>query len=62
MYGDHGCGIDIYNMFYENKDILSNDINDMLEEEMNIKSLLKEECYLKYHLLSMMVVKQQNFL
>lgn len=32
MYGDHGCGIDIYNMFYENKDILSNDINDIFEK------------------------------
>lgn len=47
MYGDHGCGIDIYNMFYENKDILSNDINDMLEEGNEYQELIERRMLLE---------------
>ncbi|MCK9536164.1 MAG: LTA synthase family protein [Bacilli bacterium] len=27
LYGDHGCGFDVYDMFYENPDIFANPIN-----------------------------------
>ena len=30
LYGDHGCGLDIYNMFYEKPELFSNEINKIL--------------------------------
>lgn len=30
LYGDHGCGLDIYDMFYENNEIFQNEINDLI--------------------------------
>ncbi len=41
LYGDHGCGIDIYNMFYDNSDILSNDINPLLTKS-NLDQSIEE--------------------
>src|SRR5690606_5119803 len=29
LYGDHGCDIDAFELFYQNKGILKNDINKM---------------------------------
>ncbi|MGD9886928.1 MAG: LTA synthase family protein [Bacilli bacterium] len=30
LYGDHGCGLDIHEMFYENNKIFQNEINDLI--------------------------------
>ncbi|MGD9605415.1 MAG: LTA synthase family protein [Bacilli bacterium] len=30
LYGDHGCGLDIYEMFYESNDMFQSDINDLI--------------------------------
>lgn len=31
LYGDHGCDIDAFELFYQRSDILKNDINEMIE-------------------------------
>lgn len=32
LYGDHGCGIDIYDMFYESPEKFSNDLNGLIAD------------------------------
>jgi len=36
LYGDHGCGIDAFEMFYENPDLFANDINEMISYSANV--------------------------
>lgn len=53
LYGDHGCGIDIYNMFYDNKELFSNDINDIIEygeknQELAERRMLLEVPFIIY--------------
>ncbi|MFA7010559.1 MAG: sulfatase-like hydrolase/transferase [Bacilli bacterium] len=38
LYGDHGCGIDIYEMFYQNPELFLNEINPI------IKYVADEDC------------------
>lgn len=53
LYGDHGCGIDIFNMFYDNKELFSNDINDIIEygtinQELAERRMLLEVPFIIY--------------
>lgn len=36
LYGDHGCGIDAFEMFYENPDLFTNEINEMISYSADI--------------------------
>lgn len=38
LYGDHGCDIDIFELFYQNPNILKNDINDMISYVYNLEN------------------------
>jgi len=44
MYGDHGCGIDIYEMFYQTPELFINEINPIIEyvEDKNSRDLLEQ--------------------
>ncbi|HBP25614.1 MAG TPA: hypothetical protein DD618_01495 [Acholeplasmatales bacterium] len=44
LYGDHGCGIDIYDMFYESPDQFSNDLNGIITDTgLDTQILLERE-------------------
>lgn len=40
LYGDHGMGLEMFNMFYEAKELFKNDINEMIE--YNVDPLQRE--------------------
>ena len=44
IYGDHGCGIDIYEMFYQTPELFINEINPIIEyvEDKNSRDLLEQ--------------------
>lgn len=47
LYGDHGCGIDIYEMFYDNKELFSNDINEIIEYGTENQDLIERRMLLE---------------
>ncbi len=46
LYGDHGCGIDIYEMFYENPQLFQNEMNDLIVETNLPNQILREREFL----------------
>ncbi len=45
IYGDHGCGIDIYEMFYQTPELFTNEMNPIIEyvEEESSRNLLEQQ-------------------
>lgn len=45
IYGDHGCGIDIYEMFYQTPELFTNEKNPIIEyvEEESSRNLLEQQ-------------------